>query len=113
MDVATISLQDAGIRKAAILVASLDQAAADVLLRQLGPERADLVRQAVAYLDEIDAEERQRIIDEFRRIGPMVPGPSPSGIELDRLPAPIGGADILVCQVRRDRQKCLPSWRRR
>jgi flagellar motor switch protein FliG len=87
MDVATISLQDAGIRKAAILVASLDQAAADLLLRQLGPERANLVRQAVAYLDEIAPEERQRIVDEFRRIGPMMPGQSPSGIELDRLPA--------------------------
>jgi flagellar motor switch protein FliG len=87
MDVATISLHDAGIRKAAILVASLDQAAGDLLLRQLGPERADLVRQAVAYLDEIGAEERQRIIDEFRRIGPMVPSESASGIELDRLPA--------------------------
>ena len=86
MDVATISLHDAGIRKAAILVASLDQAAADLLLRQLGPDRADLVRQAVAYLDEIGAEERQRISDEFRRIGPMVPNQSPSGIELDRLP---------------------------
>lgn len=86
MDVATISLHDAGIRKAAILVASLDQAAADLLLRQLGPERADLVRQAVAYLDEIGPEERQRIIDEFRRIGPMAPSPSDSGIELDRLP---------------------------
>jgi flagellar motor switch protein FliG len=86
MDVATISLQDAGIRKAAILVASLDQAAADVLLHQLGPERADLVRQAVAYLDEIGTDERQRIVEEFRRIGPMVPGPAPSGIELDRLP---------------------------
>ncbi|MFZ1932992.1 MAG: FliG C-terminal domain-containing protein [Thermoguttaceae bacterium] len=87
MDVATISFHDAGIRKAAILVASLDQAAADLLLRQLGPERADLVRQAVAYLDEIGPEERQRIGDEFRRIGPMVPSQSPSGIELDRLPA--------------------------
>lgn len=86
MDVATISLQDTGIRKAAILVASLDQAAADLLLNRLGRERADLVRQAVMYLDEIDAEERQRIIDEFHRIGPMVPGQSPSGIELDRLP---------------------------
>jgi flagellar motor switch protein FliG len=93
MDVATISLQDAGIRKAAILMASLDQAAAEVLLHRLGPERADLVRQAVAYLDEIGSEERQRIVDEFRRIGPMVPGPSPSGIELDRLPArPMGHA---------------------
>jgi flagellar motor switch protein FliG len=86
MDVATIRLQDAGIRKAAILMASLDGAAADLLLRRLGPELADLVRQAVAYLDKVDGEEQQRIIDEFRRIGPMVPGPSTSGIELDRLP---------------------------
>ena len=86
MDVATISLHDAGIRKAAILVASLDQAAADLLLRQLGSERADLVRQAVAYLDETGPEERQRIVDEFRRIGPMVPSQAVSGIELDRLP---------------------------
>ncbi len=87
MDVATISLQDAGIRKAAILVASLDPAAADALLGQLGPERAALVRQAVAYLDDIEPAERQRILDEFRRIGPMVPGRSPSGIELDKMPA--------------------------
>jgi flagellar motor switch protein FliG len=86
MDVATISLQDAGIRKAAILVASLDQTAADLLLARLDPERADTVRQAVAYLDDVDAGERQRIIDEFRRIGPMVPGPATAGIELDRLP---------------------------
>jgi flagellar motor switch protein FliG len=86
MDVATISLQEAGIRKAAILVASLDQDAAELLLRQLGPERADLVRQAVAYLDEIGPDERQRIVDEFRRIGPMVPSQTPSGIELDQLP---------------------------
>lgn len=91
MDVATISLQDTGIRKAAILMASLDQAAADLLLHQLGPERADLVRQAVMYLDKIDPAERQRIVDEFRRIGPMVPGQSPSGIELDKMPArPVG-----------------------
>lgn len=87
MDVATISLQEAGIRKAAILVASLDQDAAELLLRQLGLERADLVRQAVAYLDEIGPDERQRIVDEFRRIGPMVPSQVIAGIELDRLPA--------------------------
>ena len=68
MDIATISLQDAGIRKAAILVASLDPSAADAILKQLGPEQADLVRRAVLYLDEIDSEERRRIIDEFRRI---------------------------------------------
>lgn len=88
MDVATIRLQDAGIRKAAILVASLEAHAADALLVQLGPERANLVRQAVTYLDDIDAGERQRVLDEFRRIRPMVPGPATAGIELDRITAP-------------------------
>ena len=113
MDVATISLQDAGIRKAAILVASLDQAAADLLLRQLGPERAALVRQAVTYLDDIDADERQRIIDEFRRIGPMVPGPSPAGIELDRLPARSVGQTFLSAVAVRHGQTGMLSHRRR
>jgi flagellar motor switch protein FliG len=95
MDVATISLQDAGIRKAAILVASLDRAAADLLMQRLGPERANLVRQAVKYLDDVGGEERQRIVDEFRRISPLVPGPSVSGIELDRLPASHWGKTAL------------------
>ena len=107
MDVATISLQDAGIRKAAILVASLDQAAADVLLRRLGPERADLVRQAVAYLDEIEAEERQRIIDEFRRIGPMVPEPVALGHRVGQAAGPHRWGRH-SCLPLAGRQECLP-----
>jgi flagellar motor switch protein FliG len=87
MNAATGNIHDAGIRKAAILVATLDQYAADAILEQLGPERAQLVRQAVMGLDEIDHQEQQRVIDEFRRIGPMLPGQSPPGIELDSLPA--------------------------
>ena len=81
MDVA-INDHDAGVRKAAILVASLDAAAAGVLLDQLGPGQAELVRRAAAAMDEIDAEERQRVIDEFCRIGPMIPKACPAGIEL-------------------------------
>jgi flagellar motor switch protein FliG len=88
MDAATTTLHDAGIRKAAILVASLDQAAADALLDQLSSEQAALVRRTVMAIDEIDPREMQRVIDEFRRIGPLVPDRSPAGIELDRLPAP-------------------------
>ncbi len=45
-----MSLDNAGVRKAAILVASLDQSAADALLDRLDPEQADLVRQAVMAL---------------------------------------------------------------
>ena len=83
MNSATISLDNAGVRKAAILVASLERSAADALLDQLEPQQADLVRQAVMALDEIETEERQRVLDEFRRIGPMLPEESPAGIELD------------------------------
>ena len=72
-----------GIRKAAILVASLEPAAADALLAQLGPEQAQRVREAAASLDDIDADQRRRVIDEFLRIGPMTPYKEPPGIELD------------------------------
>jgi flagellar motor switch protein FliG len=75
----------AGLRKAAIVVSSLDADAADFLLDQLGPERAALVRQAVMAIDDFDVDEQRRVLDEFRRIGPMVPAKCPPGIELDSL----------------------------
>ena len=34
-------------------------------------------------LGEVDAEEQRRVIDEFRRLGPLVPSRHPPGIELD------------------------------
>ena len=54
-----------GLRKAAILVASLDTAAADAVLDQLTPEQARQVREIVVELDNIDQSEQRRIIDEF------------------------------------------------
>jgi flagellar motor switch protein FliG len=87
MDAVTMTLDNAGMRKAAILVASLDPSAADALLDRLDPEQADTLRQAAALLDDIDDEERQRVVEEFRRIGPMVPDECLGGIELDSLPA--------------------------
>ena len=77
----TINDHRAGMHKAAILVASLDAAAAGMLLDQLGPEQAERVRQAAAAMDEVEAEERQRVIDEFCRIGPMIPKACTAGIE--------------------------------
>jgi flagellar motor switch protein FliG len=88
MIAAAHNLREAGIRKAAILVASLDRAVADRLLEQLGPQYAALVRQAVTAVDEIDAQERRRVIDEFRRIGSLVPDKCPPGIDLDGALAP-------------------------
>ena len=106
MDVATISLHDAGIRKAAILVASLDQAAADVLLQQLGPERADLVRQAVAYLDEIDD---GRAAAHHRRVPPhRADGARPValGHRVGQAAGAVMRADIPVCRPAADRNVC-------
>jgi flagellar motor switch protein FliG len=72
-----------GIRKAAILVGSLDPITADRLLDQLDAETAELVRAMAAGANQYDIEERRRILDEFRRIGPLVPEKFPAGIELD------------------------------
>jgi flagellar motor switch protein FliG len=72
-----------GLRKAAILVASLDTATADRLLDQLTPEQAQQVRRLAVDLGDVDRKEQQRVIDEFFRIGPLLPGQCPPGIELD------------------------------
>jgi flagellar motor switch protein FliG len=77
------------IRKAALLVASLDAATADTLLDQLPAEQADLVRRAVASLIDIEASEQDEVIVEFMRIGPRHHAEPPEfepghpGIELD------------------------------
>ncbi len=72
-----------GLRKVAILVSSLDTSARDAVLDQMSPEQARQVRQLVVDLGEIDGGEQQRVIDEFFRVGPMIPPKCPPGIELD------------------------------
>jgi len=86
------------LRKAAVLLASLDTERADELLRQMSPGQSHVLRQAVEELGEIELAEQNEVIEEFFRIGPLVPDKQPSGIELDdRLPAhlamPAGQAD--------------------
>jgi flagellar motor switch protein FliG len=103
--------RDSGIRKAAIFVASLDQSAADLLLDQLPPDCAERVRQAAITIDRIDVEERRRVIDEFRRIGMMIPDSSPSGIELDGPMANRLGtlAPTVSSDVESEEQDLLPA----
>ena len=60
-----MKLSHEGLRKAAILVASLDTAAADAVLDQLTPEQARQVREIVVEMDDIDQGEQRRVIDEF------------------------------------------------
>ena len=70
-------------RKAAILIASLEPSTADKLLAQMSREQAGAILSAVDELGAIDADEQQAVIDEFFRIGPMLPEDQPAGIDLD------------------------------
>ena len=80
---------DDNLRRAAILVASLDGPAADRVLEQLPEEDAARVRRMLVELDEIDHDEQQRVIGEFVRSRPAVPSasrraaPVAGGVELE------------------------------
>ncbi len=63
------------LRKAAVLVASLDRENAEKVLRQLPSDQAALVRRAAAELREINPAEQEMVIAEFFRIGPVAPEP--------------------------------------
>jgi flagellar motor switch protein FliG len=77
-----LKLSDDGIRKAAILVASLDRAAADAVLELLAPEQAQQVRHSVVAMDDIPAAEQEQVLDEFARLRPGKPVRETSGVEL-------------------------------
>lgn len=57
------------LRKAAILVRSLDADSAAAVLARLSPEEAKQVRLAIQLLGEVDADERDDVSAEFRRSG--------------------------------------------
>ena len=71
------------LRKAAVLVASLDDERASAILAQMAPDQAQAVRTAVERLGPLDSAEQKEVIEEFFRIGPLVPDREPSGIELN------------------------------
>ncbi len=87
----------AGIRKAAILVACLDRAAADAVLEQLSPEQAQRMRQAVVVLDEIPPGEQRE------RCGRVLPA-RPANIG-----SRTGGSGIRRPIGPRDRPETLPG----
>ncbi len=81
-------LKNLGIRKAAIFVASLDRATADLVLERFAPEQARLVREAMVGLDEVDPREQERVLEEFRR-GEAASRRPAAGIDLEGpLPRP-------------------------
>src|SRR5579864_6459678 len=94
-----INKSESSCRKAAILVASLDSATADLLLAQIGPDEADRVRRAILHLEEVDPIEQEAVIDEFRCTEPPVRMADLPGIELNdelarKLSLPVGGGDV-------------------
>ncbi len=91
------------VRKAAILLASLDDVHAAALLRQMSPAQAHVLRQAVESLGELDAAEQQGVIEEFFRVGPLVPEADVAGIELN---APLPPS---LAPASRDSQTDIPG----
>jgi flagellar motor switch protein FliG len=80
---------DKTLRKAAILIDSIDAKSADALLEQMGPQQAARVRSAVLELPEVSAAERERVIAEFLGRAPTTSAPhgraadGDQGLELD------------------------------
>jgi len=70
------------IRKAAILVRSLDSDTAAALLTQLSTPEVQQIRDAVSSLGDIDADERADVVAEFRSAGAATSENCPSGVEL-------------------------------
>lgn len=64
-----MDIRDLDLRKAAILVASLDEENAELLLSQLQPDERRYVLSGVARLGELSESERRRVIEEFLRTG--------------------------------------------
>ena len=82
----------AKLRKAAILVASLDVQTADKILDQMPDEQAAQVRRMMVELGDLDPQEQRHVIDEFFRQGPARPvlarqapeaADAAGGVELD------------------------------
>ncbi|MBS0208082.1 MAG: hypothetical protein JSS27_03925 [Planctomycetes bacterium] len=75
------------LRKAAILLASLDAETADRLLAQMPAEQADLLRRLREQLDEVESGEQSVVINEFLRVKPAAGAPV-AGIDVIQISAP-------------------------
>jgi flagellar motor switch protein FliG len=70
------------LRKAAVLIRSLDADSAASLLAQLSADEASELRAAVQSLGTIDPEERADVLAEFRRAVPIAAEPAADGVEV-------------------------------
>ncbi len=68
-------------------------ARADALLNQMSAEQSRRLRRALVELGPIDPDEQSAVIEDFFRIGPLVPEKFPGGVDLDsRLAKELGFA---------------------
>ncbi|HJQ79122.1 MAG TPA: hypothetical protein VJ828_04160, partial [Lacipirellulaceae bacterium] len=87
------------LRKAAVLIRSLDADSAASLLGQLSVEEADALRAAAQLIGPIDPEERADVAAEFRRAAPIAAKPAADGVEL-RLSRPMETEPVAAPPVR-------------
>jgi flagellar motor switch protein FliG len=80
------------LRKAAVLIRSVDAESAAALLAQLSPAEAATIRQAIRGLGAIDPEEQSDVAAEFRRSRPPASDAQRRGVEL-RLSTPVAESD--------------------
>src|SRR6185312_7560757 len=87
----------ANIRKAAVLVRSLDADTAAMMLSQLSETEAAAVRMALRELGPLDQEEQADVAAEFRRVRPTMGENAAGAVEL-ALSAPIGEEVVEIDQ---------------
>lgn len=73
--------QPQSLHKAAVLIASLDADTADLLLAQIPEDQAEVIRQEVFNLRNLDPSEQQAVIEEFFHAEPQPP--QTASIEFD------------------------------
>jgi len=73
----------ANLRKAAVLLRSLDDETAATILARLSTAEAAVLREAVRSLGQVDAEEQADVAAEFRRVQPLATEAAVDGVQLD------------------------------
>jgi flagellar motor switch protein FliG len=79
----SVMTNSANLRKAAVLLRSLDGDTAAIMLAQLSPAEAASLRAAIRNLGTIDVEEQADVAAEFRRTRPAMASQSAGGVELE------------------------------
>ncbi|QDU88233.1 Flagellar motor switch protein FliG [Pirellulimonas nuda] len=85
---------DNALRKAAVLVRSMDAESSAALLSRLSPEESAALRQAIRELGEIEDSERSQAASEFRVARPTVTRREVAGVELH-----LGGNDTQILRM--------------